>query len=46
MVSHSIQTKKVNFEDIAKLYKEGGESDEALRCIQKYDMLKNTSVRG
>lgn len=36
--------KKINFEDISKLYKEQ-ESSEALKCIQKYDMLKNPQVR-
>ena len=36
--------KKVNFDDILKLYKDQ-ESPEALKCIQKYDMLKNPQVR-
>jgi 3-isopropylmalate dehydratase small subunit len=36
--------KKANFDDIAHLYKEK-ESEEAYKCIQKYDMLKNPQVR-
>jgi hypothetical protein len=36
--------KKVNFEDIVKLYRER-ESEEAVKHIQKYDMLKNPQVR-
>ena len=37
-------TKKVNFEDILSLYREQ-ESPEAMKCIQKYDMLKNPQIR-
>jgi hypothetical protein len=36
--------KKANFDDIAKLYRER-ESEEAYKCILKYDMLKNPQVR-
>lgn len=36
--------KKANFDDIVKLYRER-ESEEAYKCIQKYDMLKNPQVR-
>lgn len=40
-----MQSKKVIFEDIVKLYREK-ESEEALKCIQKYEILKNAPVRG
>jgi hypothetical protein len=36
--------KKAVFDDIVALYK-ANESIEALKCIQKYDMLKNPHVR-
>ena len=36
--------KKANFDDVLRLYREK-ESAEAVKCIQKYDMLKNAQVR-
>jgi len=36
--------KKVNFDEITTIYK-NNESVDALKCIQKYDMLKNPQVR-